>query len=144
MKYIFESKKISHTKKIAKFVKKHLKSNDVILLSGDLGAGKTTFTKFLLKLLGVKEIVSSPTFTIFKNYYAKDRVVYHFDLYRLEEESELVELNFFEIVNNMTSDQLILIEWPDIALDYIKRSVMRINVKYTESQNRVYEVEINE
>ena len=75
------SKKLRDTKKISKLITKYLHSDSVICLTGDLGAGKTTFTKCLLQYLGVKEVVSSPTFTIIKNYKTKKYDIYHMDLY---------------------------------------------------------------
>ena len=86
----------------------------VIGLTGDLGTGKTSFTKALLRELGVKEQVTSPTFIIFRRYSLADlpfKNVFHFDFYRLEEEKELIPLGWQEIVSN--SENLLLVEWPE-------------------------------
>ncbi|GAA5101109.1 tRNA (adenosine(37)-N6)-threonylcarbamoyltransferase complex ATPase subunit type 1 TsaE [Wohlfahrtiimonas larvae] len=78
-----------------------------LYLSGDLGAGKTTFSKYFLKALGVDENIKSPTYTIIESYMADGLDIDHIDLYRIEEE-DLYDLGFLE------DDQKIwLIEWPE-------------------------------
>ena len=73
-------KNLKETKKLAKKFIKSLKGGEVILFNGDLGAGKTTFTQFCFKCLGVKEPVTSPTFTIVREYKTKKFDLYHFDM----------------------------------------------------------------
>ena len=68
------------TEVLAKKFAKLLRGGDVVLLSGDLGAGKTTFTRFVLKSLGIKDEVTSPTFTIMKEYSTKKMNIYHFSI----------------------------------------------------------------
>ena len=90
------------TQNLAKILAKKIENGMVILLYGEIGAGKTTFTKFLLENLGVKSIVSSPTFTLLNEY---DGVfpVYHFDMYRISSEEELYELGFEDYINSKSS-----------------------------------------
>ena len=85
------------------------RQGDVIALWGDLGAGKTTFARGLLRALGVQEDVPSPTFTLVQSYAADDLTIYHFDLYRIEAVEEIYELGIEEAVEDGVS----LIEWPD-------------------------------
>ncbi len=126
---IYKSNSLEETKIIAQKVAKGLKKGTTILLRGDLGAGKTTFTGFLCEALGVEDVVSSPSFTIVKEYYAKDFKIYHIDLYRLSSEEELIEIGFDEIMNDENSVKII--EWPDIASDYITGKVLSINILYS-------------
>ena len=83
-------------------------------LSGDLGAGKTAFTKSVTKHLGIKDRVFSPTYVILKKYPIKSKkykFFFHLDAYRLENEKELLNLGWEEIINN--KEHLIFIEWPE-------------------------------
>ncbi|HBP43676.1 MAG TPA: tRNA (adenosine(37)-N6)-threonylcarbamoyltransferase complex ATPase subunit type 1 TsaE, partial [Clostridiales bacterium] len=87
---------LKETASLAKKFAKTLKGGTLILLNGDLGAGKTTFTQSVFKTLGVKEPVTSPTFTLLREYYVKDYNLYHFDMYRINDESEALELGIFD------------------------------------------------
>lgn len=83
----------------------------LVLLQGEMGAGKTTFTKALCHELGVKEAVNSPTFSIVNEYRdASDRPIYHFDFYRIKELREAIDLGFEEYVE---SGYLCIVEWPE-------------------------------
>ena len=101
------SKSVQDTYEIASKFASSLKGGEVILLNGDLGAGKTTFTKGLAKALGVEDVVTSPTFTFMKEYHGKFDL-YHFDLYRAEDESELYELGLNDY---LYLDGVCVIEW---------------------------------
>lgn len=78
-----------------------------LYLSGDLGAGKTTFSKYFLKALGVEETIKSPTYTIIESYASGDLNIDHIDLYRIEEQ-DLYDLGFLE-----EDHKIWLIEWPE-------------------------------
>lgn len=111
---------LTELKNVAIEVGEYLKlksSPVVILLSGELGSGKTTFTKLLCEHLGVKDIVSSPTFIIQNEYSAIDRKVFHLDLYRLESEIEFNELNIQSLVKE---NNLMIIEWPEKFINHLK------------------------
>lgn len=125
------SKNIKETEKIAKIFlhkllksKKRLKGALVVGLSGDLGAGKTAFTKLVAKHLGIKERVFSPTYVIIKKYSlsplrknAKEakgsnyKFFFHIDAYRLWHEKELLHLGWKEIIDK--NEHLVFIEWPE-------------------------------
>ena len=120
---------LRQTNKFAKKFAKTLKGGEKILLNGDLGAGKTTFTKFLAKALKVKGEVTSPSFTILRQYEGKFKLN-HFDLYRIEDISELQELGFDEFLDNK-SDTILLIEWGERAKlnqnDFINITIEKID-----------------
>lgn len=106
-------KNLRQTAKFAKKFAKSLRGGERILLNGDLGAGKTTFAKYLAKALKVKDEVTSPSFTILKHYEGKFKVN-HFDLYRIESIDELRELGFEEYLD-CNKDSILLIEWGERA-----------------------------
>lgn len=102
---------IDDTRALATRLAPMLRAGDVIALHGGLGAGKTSLARFLINaLLGAETEVPSPTFTLVQTYEAPDFQVHHFDLYRLEDPSELDELGWEE-----THDGVSLVEWPDRA-----------------------------
>lgn len=85
--------------------------HSILLLKGNLGAGKTTFTQFLLKNLGSNDEVSSPTYAIVNEYNAPKGKIYHFDLYRMKNIGEVYDIGMDEYLENA---QLCIIEWPEI------------------------------
>lgn len=109
---IFESNSFRKTDKIASEIYNSVKNTTkptVFALQGELGAGKTQFTKGLARKLGVQEIITSPTFNIIKEYPFDNRCLYHIDTWRLGEEKDLVELGFNQMIKK---NNIIVIEWP--------------------------------
>ena len=109
MKYYYSLKTSSKfdTIKLGTLIAKCLKQGDIILLTGDLGAGKTTFTQGVADGLGINERVISPTFNILKCYFNRTLNLYHIDAYRLEENKNDIGLEEF-----IEGDGVCLIEWP--------------------------------
>ena len=101
-------KKEEQTYALAKRLANTLEGGEVILLDGDLGAGKTTFTKGLAKALGVSEEVTSPTFTILNVYESGRLKLNHLDMYRIESEDEIAELGVEDCFDD---DAVTVIEW---------------------------------
>lgn len=124
-------KLVSHseneTKEIAKKIAKELKNGDVIILSGDLGSGKTKFTEGFLSYYGLENEISSPTFTIVNEYKKGDINIYHFDVYRIEELDEFYAIGGEEYF----SKGICVIEWGEI----IEQIVPKEHIKITFERN---------
>lgn len=102
----------------------------VITLSGDLGAGKTHFTKNFGKAIGIKEIINSPTYVIIKNYKISKRKssfenLVHIDAYRLESYKELERLGWQEILENPKN--IVVIEWPEMVSEIIPKNAIMVS-----------------
>ena len=111
-----------------------LRGGEVLALSGDLGSGKTIFTKGLARGLQIKKTITSPTFNIFKPYpLAKGKTLYHFDLYRISKPRELLELGLPEILKNKKN--ISVIEWPERAKKLFPKKTVWINFSHTKHQN---------
>ena len=137
MQYV--SKSLLDTFEIAKDISKCIHKGSIVLMNGDLGVGKTALTKCLCENWGVEDVVSSPSFTIIKQYKAKDFKIFHIDLYRLSSEEELIEIGFEEILNDQESIKII--EWPDCAKEYYKGlHIININIETDDDQSRIIEV----
>lgn len=112
-----------------------LKNYKIVGLVGALGTGKTTLICAMLRALGVKESVTSPTFTYLNQYQAVDgRSVYHFDLYRLKNIAEFEQLGFFEYLDQPNS--LVFIEWPEILVPILQQKVLVLRLSSIDDQKR--------
>ena len=117
--------------KASQFILKNSKSN-LLLISGNVGAGKTTLIKNYCKLLGVNENVSSPTYTLINEYDSEKGLVVHMDLYRLKNIEELNNLGVAEYFNN----RKVIIGWPEIIIDQISTNYTHINISYFDDNTR--------
>ena len=106
----FNINKIEDWQRVVEEILPKLKHN-ILLLKGNLGAGKTTFTQFLLKNLGSKDEVSSPTYAIVNEYRTPKGNVFHFDLYRMKSIEEVYDIGMDEYLSNAC---LCIIEWPEV------------------------------
>ncbi|TPV31517.1 tRNA (adenosine(37)-N6)-threonylcarbamoyltransferase complex ATPase subunit type 1 TsaE [Paucihalobacter ruber] len=107
--------KLEELPKAVDTVLKQLNSK-VVCFYGDMGAGKTTFIKAIVKALGSNDVVSSPTFSLVNPYVTEKDTIYHFDLYRVQDVEELYQIG---IEDYLDSDAWILIEWPQIIADLL-------------------------
>ncbi len=133
----YESTSAAQTKKIAKIFAEELlngrpgKGAFIIALKGNLGAGKTTFVQGLMRGLGVKRKIVSPTFTLLRSYAIKTDTfltIHHFDCYRMTDERELNDLGFKEMVKDPRS--IVLIEWPERVVKAIPRKKVEVVLDY--------------
>lgn len=115
---------LSATEGLGATLAKNLAPGDCVALYGDLGAGKTTLTRAVLRALGVTEEVPSPTFTLVQDYETARLPVRHFDLYRLESPEELYELG----LDDALSDGAALIEWPENAGPHLPEDALCIHL----------------
>jgi len=109
-----------------------LKSGDAVALAGDLGAGKTTLARAVLRALGIGEDIPSPTFTLVQHYEAPRLNIDHFDLYRIEDESEVEQLGLDDALQAGAA----LIEWPERAGVRLPPDVLRIELEIAGAHSR--------
>lgn len=113
-----------------------LQPNTVLALMGDLGTGKTTLTKYIAEGLGIKETITSPTFTIVREYHSGRLPLYHFDVYRLEDSSDLFEIGAEEY---FYAGGVSIVEWADQAAEILPDETLCIFIEYGENQGeRIY------
>ncbi|HRX15548.1 MAG TPA: tRNA (adenosine(37)-N6)-threonylcarbamoyltransferase complex ATPase subunit type 1 TsaE [Spirochaetota bacterium] len=125
------------TGNIAKEVSMKIKPGSVIAFSGDLGCGKTLFTKYFARFLGVEDEITSPTFNLVEEYEGKLKL-YHFDLYRIENSSELDLLGFEDY---WESDGVSVIEWAERAMDRLPDDKIVIDIEYVNETTRRFRIE---
>lgn len=129
LKLITES--AEETSKIGEQLGRLLGKGNIVCLSGDLGAGKTAFTQGIAKGMGVKDYVTSPTYTII-NEYEGGLPLYHFDVYRLNDVEEMYELGYEEY---FFGDGVVVLEWADIVRDIIPVERLWITILNTKGDN---------
>ena len=105
-----------------------------VYLSGDLGAGKTSFVRAALRALGYSGMVKSPSFTLVEPYCFHDYEIYHADLYRLNTVQELNDIGFCEYFSDHS---ICFIEWPEKALGYLPSPTHRIDIKIEGENTRI-------
>ncbi len=117
MQHLHHVDTLDDLRRIAGEIALQLNKFPIVTLKGGLGAGKTTLVQMICHHMGVKEPVTSPTYTLVNEYEAGSAKIYHFDLYRLNKPEELEGLGFMEYLD---SGNICLIEWPEIAEKYLQ------------------------
>jgi tRNA threonylcarbamoyladenosine biosynthesis protein TsaE len=128
----------SDFKRVAEYVMlKVAEGRNVVLLYGNLGAGKTTLVKQLVSAMGGDiHSVDSPTFSIVNEYLVSSNTIYHFDLYRLDTPEEIEDIGFWDYVD---SGNLCFIEWPQKIAEFLPtEQVLSIEIALSSSQCREY------
>ncbi len=110
----------------------------IILFDGEMGSGKTTLIKEMTRYLGAEDDASSPTFSIVNEYQTPHEKIYHFDLYRLEEESEALDFGIEEYLES--ENAWIFIEWPQIIESFIPENSQKIRIIVKNSHTRRLEI----
>lgn len=124
-------KDLSSTEEFGREFAEGLKAGSTIALIGPLGSGKTTLTKAIAKGLGVTETITSPTFTVVCEYETGRLPLYHFDVYRINDEDELFELGFEEYFHK---GGVCLVEWADLVMDLLPEDTIVLRLDYGENE----------
>ena len=128
----FQIKSLEETKKLAEAFVNSLDENGLfVTLTGDIGAGKTQFVRYVLEFLGTDKKVTSPSFVILNEYKTSKFPVYHFDLYRLEEKG--LKSIVSELREYSKTGYLTFVEWAEFGKDEIPSDAFKINIKYDEN-----------
>lgn len=128
--------------KVAEALLPMLNDTAVLCFYGEMGAGKTTFIKVICTLLGVSDVMSSPTFSIVNEYQTdKGSPVYHFDFYRLEDQQEALGIGVEEY---FYSGEVCLIEWPEKIIDLIPDEHIKININLVGTNDRKITITVND
>lgn len=135
----FISNSLADTVRFANSIAENLFGGEVILLNGELGAGKTTFTKGLARALGITEEVTSPTFTLLNVYESGRLPLYHMDMYRIESAEELYETG---IEDYLSKDGITVIEWN--RLQNLKGKIFVIDITTLDENKRKFVYQIVE
>ncbi len=132
---VYTSNSEEETEKIASDIAKKIPYGTCIALRGNLGAGKTVFARGFVDGLGIDDIVSSPTFTIVKEYHAgNNNWLYHLDLYRITDSNAALVFGIDEYMND--SNAIVLIEWPERIADLFDENTIYIDIKRTGEESR--------
>ncbi len=135
---MIETHSAAETRALGEQLAKELKAGDVVLLEGELGAGKSELARGVAKGLGVTETVTSPSFTIL-NVYESGRVpLYHFDWYRLEDAEELYEMGLDEYLGG---DGIALVEWPERCPEAAPEHCMKIRIEQAGENLRQFRIQ---
>lgn len=125
------------TRDLAAFIAPLLRPGDVICLWGDLGSGKTFFTRALASALGITELVDSPSFVLLKEYTGGKFPLFHLDLYRLKNAADFLDLGITDLIESGVT----LIEWPELAAQYLPQRILNLSLRFS-YQGRQRSVEI--
>ena len=128
---------LEETAQLAEKFARAAKDGCFVNLFGEIGAGKTAFVRLVAQALEIKEKVTSPSFTILNEYHTGDIPIYHFDLYRLENEG--VKTITDELREYSTGRQLTFVEWAEFSQNEMPFDRIEVNVTYDDEDNRCFE-----
>ena len=137
---IFECEQLENTRDLARRLAREGLAGCFLALCGDLGSGKTTFTRFLTEALGCATLATSPTFSLFREYEGGKIPVFHADLYRLGSVEELDDLGWEETLERF-ADGVVLVEWAEKFPECLPEQYLTIRFEYgREEENRKIEL----
>ncbi len=132
MEYKISTKSVLETMEIARNFESEKFPNMVICLDGELGSGKTVFTKGIANALGINEVITSPTFTIIKEYLSGEMPLYHMDVYRLDGNTDGIGIEEY-----FTKGGIVVIEWADTIKDILPKERLDIKIKVVDEDARI-------
>ena len=135
MEYKITSRSERDTIELAENFESEKFSGMVICLEGDLGSGKTLFTKGFASSLSIDETITSPSYNIIKEYYSGEMPLYHMDVYRLEKDSETIGLPDY-----FGKDGIVIIEWADIIKDHLPEERLEIKFSVIDENKRLIKI----
>jgi tRNA threonylcarbamoyladenosine biosynthesis protein TsaE len=121
------TKSVDDTRALAAEIAQLSGPGDILLLAGDLGAGKTAFTQGFGAALGVTSPITSPTFTLMRTYEGRHRI-HHFDVYRLDQLQEVVDLGMWEMLDD---GAIVLVEWGDVVAPALPADFLEVRLELT-------------
>lgn len=127
----YDIKSVEEMQNLGRRIADNIKGGDVIALIGDLGVGKTEMTKSIAKSLGIKSHVTSPTFTIVKDYIGDKFRLHHFDVFRMNDSEEFLDIGGMEMLDD---GSISIIEWADIIKDVLPEDTIYIKLEYAENE----------
>ena len=128
---------LADTEKVAAEILRDFPEHKILLLQGDLGAGKTTLVQAFCRNLQTIENAKSPSFSIINEYHSPAGPVYHFDFYRIEEEEEAQELGLEEYWD---SGYYCFLEWPEMIPSFLPRKYLSLRMELTDSGSRTLQI----
>lgn len=127
----FRASTISELQPVCEYLRSKVEEEKIVLLSGEMGAGKTTLIKQFCQFLAIEDEVSSPTFSLVNEYHSSIGPVYHFDLYRIRSEEELYDIGYEDY---FFSGYLCLVEWPEMASGIIPQNHISVKIRVENDQ----------
>ena len=132
MNYKYTSRCEEDTLELAENIESEKFPGMVICLDGELGSGKTVFVKGFAKALGINETITSPTFSLVKEYYDGEMPLFHMDVYRLDEGADS-----FGLSDYLNQDGICIIEWPEMVQDQLPEERLDVKIKVIDDDTRV-------
>ena len=126
---------LSDLPQVAQQLLEFSKGEKIFIFYGDMGAGKTTFIKSFCRVLGVKDVVSSPTYSIVNEYESANGPVYHFDFYRIKDIQEAYDLGYEEY---FYGGGICLIEWPERVAELLPEHLIKVEISIIDENRRVF------
>ncbi len=129
---IYKTQNVSQTEKIGEALGKSVKDGTVVAMFGDLGAGKTAFTRGFTRGMGISSDVSSPTFALVNEYRGEKRILYHFDMYRISGWDDLYSTGYFDYLD---AGGCLIIEWSENIEAILPEDCVRVTITKTDDFN---------